>query len=122
MEKTLSERIAARALKKKSPTSHSDENQNRAMFLALRPEIKQALDDGWPITSIWKTLYEEGKVTFGYDSFLRYTKHLILLSPSQNPKYLEQPDATKTTKPKTNETPGIRGFIFNPSPKKEDLF
>ena len=122
MEKSLSERIAARALEKKSPASHCDENQNRAMFLALRPEIKQALDDGWPITSIWKTLYEEGKVTFGYDSFRRYTKHLILLSPSQNPKYLEQPDATKTTKQKMNETPGIRGFIFNPSPKKEDLF
>src|SRR6266567_5288654 len=104
MEKSLSERIAARAIKKKSPISHSDENQNRAVFLTLRVEIKEALDDGWPMTSIWQTLYEEGKVTFGYDSFRRYTRRLILLSPSHNPKHLEQPDTTKAAKPKPNET------------------
>lgn len=77
MEKSLSERIAANALKKKLPLSHGDQNQNRAVFLLLRQEIKQALDDGWPMRSIWEILHEEGKVTFGYDSFRRYTRRLI---------------------------------------------
>ena len=122
MQKSLSERIAARAIKNKSPQSHSDENENRALFLALRPEIKQALDDGWPIRTIWETLHEEGKVTCGYDSFRRYTRHLILTPPSQNPKQPEQPAPTRTARPKADETPQIRGFTFNPSPKKEDLF
>lgn len=119
MQKSLSERIAARAIKNKSPLSH--ENENRALFLALRPEIKQAVDDGWPIRTIWETLHEEGKVTCGYDSFRRYTRHLILTPPSQNLKQLEQSDPTRTARPKTDETPRVSGFTFNPSPKKEDL-
>lgn len=125
MEKSLSERIAARAVEKKSPPlqSHGDENQNRAIFLALRPDIKQALGDGWSIKSIWETLYEEGKVAFGYDAFRRYTKRLILLpaSLSLTPEHPGQSNVTKTVEPKTKETPQIGGFTFNPSPKKEDL-
>lgn len=75
-----------------------------------------------PISIIWKTLHEERKVTFGYDPFQRYTKHLILLPPSQDPRQLEQPVApTRTAKPKTDETSQISSFTFNPSPKKEDL-
>lgn len=124
MVKSLSERIAARAVEKKSPPqSHGDENQNRAIFLALRPDVKQALEDGWPIKSIWETLHEEGKVTFGYDAFRRYTKRLILLSAGQKPtpEPPGQSSVTKIVKPKTTETPLIGGFTFNPSPKKEDL-
>ena len=45
MAKSLSERIAARTVKKKPARSA----QNRAAFLALRIDIKQALDDGWPV-------------------------------------------------------------------------
>lgn len=117
MEKTLSERIAVRVLRKKVPLAHSDRNQNRALFLDLRQEIKQALDDGWPMRSIWEILHEEGKVPFGYDSFRRYTRRLIV-SPLIHLKH----DTTETPKRKTDETPQIRGFTFNPSPKKEDLY
>lgn len=117
MEKSLSERIAAKVLKKKLPLSHGDQNQNRAVFLLLRQEIKKALDDGWPMRSIWEILHEEGKVTFGYDSFRRYTRRLIAL-----PLIHLEHDTTETPKRKTDETPQIRGFTFNPSPKKEDLY
>ena len=60
MAKSLSERITARMVKKKPSRSA----QNRAAFLALRVDIKQALDDGWPVKSIWETLHEEGKIDF----------------------------------------------------------
>lgn len=117
MGKSLSERIAAKTLKKKLPLSHGDQNQNRAVFLLLRQEIKQALDDGWPMRSIWEILHEEGKVTFGYDSFRRYTRRLIV-----SPLIHQEHDTTETSKRKTDETPQIRGFTFNPTPKKEDLY
>lgn len=103
MGKSLSERIAGKAIKEKLPVPHSDENQNRAVFLGLRPEIRQAINDGWPIRTIWKTLHEEGTVTFGYDSFLRYTRHLILTPPSHHLKHLEQPDTIKTANRKRNK-------------------
>lgn len=115
MGKSLSERIAAKALKKKLPLSHGD--QNRAVFLLLRQEIEHALDDGWPMRSIWEILHEEGKVTFGYDSFRRYTRRLIVL-----PLIPLERDTAETPKRKADETPPKSGFTFNPSPKKEDLY
>lgn len=129
MEKNLSERIAARVVGKRAPgeSSHGDENQNRAIFLALRPDIGQALEDGWSVKSIWETLHEEGKVTFGYDAFLRYTKHLILHPASRIQIHQGEPDITMTAEPQSGEpktkasVPQIGGFTFNPSPKKEDL-
>jgi hypothetical protein len=124
--KTLSERIAARAVEKKPLLSNK--KQNRAIFLALRPEIIKALNDGWPVKDIWETLRAEGKVAFCYSAFCGYTKKLIRTSPDHVPEHSHEPDgADKTAKrtilepPKTKVTPEISGFIFNPSPKKEDL-
>jgi hypothetical protein len=127
MNKSLSERIAARAVNKKP--SESKRNQNRAIFLALRSDIIQALNDGWSVKSIWETLHEEGKVTFGYPAFWSYTNRLIRTPPNNQPKQLakDSDNITKTIEPakkavlKTKDTE-ISGFTFNPSPKKEDLF
>ena len=73
----LSERIADRVVKKK-PSRNA---QNRAAFLALRQDIQEALADGWPVKTIWETLHEEGKVTFGYQAFRGYVNRLILGAP-----------------------------------------
>ncbi|MBU5612641.1 TraK family protein [Geomonas azotofigens] len=131
MNKTISDRLAAKAAGKKPLASNR--NQNRAIFLALRQEIIQALGDGWSIKSIWGILHEEGKVAFGYASFWNYTKRLIQTPPG--PPMEERAtergstgDTSKTAKPATaataapeKEIPEIKGFTFNPSPKKEDL-
>ena len=124
MTKSLSERIAARATQKKQ--SHS--GQNRAAFLALRVDIKQALDDGWPVKSIWETLHAEKKIDFSYQSFWNYVNRLILSSPPPTNPAPDQKLNAKTAQsgqppePKTTEYPTMRGFTFNPTPKKEDLF
>lgn len=127
MAKSLSERIAARTVKKKPSRSA----QNRAAFLALRVDIKQALDDGWPVKSIWETLHEEGKVDFSYQAFRGYANRLILSppatetplpaaerlptqGPSNEPKQAIPKPAEKKPDPAT-------GFTFNSAPKKEDL-
>lgn len=105
--KTLSERIAARVKTKRS--------QNRAAFLALRSEIAQAMADGWPIKTIWQTLHEEGKVSFGYEAFINHVKRLI-----------KAPSAASLPPPKaeiTNVTPldktqrGAKPIKLNASPE-----
>ena len=111
MTKNLSARIAERATIKKP----SRNGQNRAAFLALRGDVKQAIDDGWPVKLIWETLREEGKVSFGYQAFRVYANRLILSSPASKatvrPSVVEKkPDDSATT-----------GFTFNRAPKKEDL-
>lgn len=131
MQKTLSTRIAERT-GLKTPTRNA---KNRASFLVLRPDIEQALNDGWPVKTIWETLHEEGKITFSYQAFRGYVNRLILSSnkgentppsiPSKpeseinnNTKQVLEPN--KTT---TKTTPGtLPGFTYNPVPNLEELF
>jgi Family of unknown function (DUF5338) len=128
MGKSLSERIAARAANNKPPRSA----QNRGAFLALRGEVEQALDDGWPIKTIWETLHQEGKVTFSYQSFRGYANRLIPArgQAAQPPGMVDQckalrPGAGATDKAMEERTSqkaaGIGGFRFEAEPRKEDL-
>lgn len=66
---TLSERLAERA--KKSAT---EKGRGRAAFLALKPEIQAALNEGWVAKEIWSLLKDEGKIAISYSVFLRYIR------------------------------------------------
>jgi len=92
MIKSLSDRIAERMNTRKLTRS----GRNRANFLAVRNEVKQAIDDGWPIKAIWATLYDEGKIAFGYDAFISYVNRLI----RSNTDAIPSNSHSKTTKPK----------------------
>ena len=119
MTKNLSKRIAERVIRKKP----SRRAQNRANFLALREEVKQALDDGWPIKTIWETLYDEKKIFFQYQAFRRYVNSLILSPPSyeKTMSNSKKKDYSETAAQK-KETPNIGGFNYNPTPNKKNLF
>ena len=129
MAKSLSERITARTVKKKPSRSA----QNRAAFLALRVDIKQALDDGWPVKSIWETLHEEGKIDFSYQAFRGYANRLILSPPATElpaplpaTSVAPEPGSSNPMKPTSPKTAVKKpatsaGFTFNSKPNKEDL-
>lgn len=70
--KTLSERIAERALKR----AVGRNARNRATFLLMRTEIQAAIDDGHSLMSIWEALVEEGHIHYGYQAFRRYADEL----------------------------------------------
>ena len=135
MSKNLSERIADRMRNKKATVGA----QNRGAFLALKGEIIQALDDRWPVKTIWETLHDEGKVKFSYQAFRNYVNSLIL-TPKQaaTPKALAEgerpgtqperqtkavPASPGTTTPRQAPAPsqGPAGFNFNPNPDKEEF-
>lgn len=134
MARTLSQRIAERA-KTKLP---SQSGKNRAAFLAIRDEVRQSIEDGWPIKSIWETLLEEGKIAFGYDSFIGYVDRLIrypvkLIPPqvpapgqatskaSRSAAALPSASRHRASGPPVPKPDSPSGFTFNPEPKKEDL-
>jgi len=115
MEKSLSERIAERVLKQKASAG----DQNRAVFLALRDEIQKAINDGWTVKVIWKTLRTEGKVEFSYQAFLTYVKSLTTPRPpdsNPNPESIHAPVQTPPAPP-----PSGRAFVFDPVPDKRKL-
>lgn len=111
--KNLSARIAERVLKKKT----SQGSKNRAIFLSLRTDIQHALDDGWPIKTIWEQLVEEGKVTFSYQTFRNYVNRLTKTRKQE----VNSPADTDSNVPKKGTSQSIGGFSFDPIPKKEDL-
>jgi len=128
MGPSLSERIAARAANSKP----SRRARNHAAFLVLRSEVEQALDDGWPIKTIWATLHQEGKVTFNYETFRGYANRLIL-SRGRAAAPAEVVDQGETLRPAggasgqalgdrtAQKAPGSGGFRFESEPRKEDL-
>ena len=111
--KTLTERIAERAHVKSACVPHS----NRAIILALRKDIQQALDDGWSVLAVYQTLYDEGRVTFSYQAFRRYVNQIHLGKPAPQKRRLKQPGKTAI---KSSSAP-VSGFSFNPVPNKEEL-
>jgi hypothetical protein len=115
MEKSLSERIADRVLKQKSSAG----DQNRAVFLALRDEIQKAINDGWTVMVIWKTLRTEGKVDFSYQAFRTYVKSLTTpRPPDSNPN----PESVQGSVPPPPAPPlSRRAFVFDPVPDKRKL-
>ena len=131
MAKSLSARIAERVARKKPAGNVC----NRAAFLALRGEVKQAIDDGWPVKTIWETLHDEGKVAFSYQAFRGYVNRLILSPPANGdatraPVVADQSgqaaprsvlQSARTPAEWKPEKLAATGFTFNRTPKKEDL-
>ncbi len=110
MEHSLSARIAAHV--KQHPASPRE--HNLAVFLALLPEIRQAMTDGWAVATIWRTLRAEQKVTFSYQAFRLYVNKLIVTPARARPTPLSLPREPVPAK-------GATGFTFNPVPNKEEL-
>ncbi|MDD4616396.1 MAG: TraK family protein [Alphaproteobacteria bacterium] len=110
MEKSLSKRIAERSSKKKL----SSRAQNLAAFLALREDVKKAIDDGWPVMTIWEQLSHEKKIKGSYKSFRGLVLRLIKGAPSGTGKSRMRKSSTTAT--------GSSGFKFNPNPEKKELF
>lgn len=110
MEPRLSARIAEHVTKHPA----SPRERNRAVFLALLPEIRQALDEGWSVITIWRTLHAEQKVTFSYQAFRLYVNKLIQTPASARPTPSSLPRDPGSAK-------GTTGFTFDPVPNKEEL-
>jgi len=128
--KTLSEEIAEHRKGKNQRKS----NRNRVIFLSLKAEIEDALDDGWSLLSIWEVLYSKGKIQFKYATFNRHAKEIFgLTNNSTNKKKTVTPKTAATTysRPKENEkslpkerkfqSTKIENFEFDPTSNSEDL-
>ena len=129
MAKKLTELIAEEELKRKQQGTIGTGVRNRSLFLELREEIKEALDDGWAIKQIHRTLITKKKMSCSYPAFIRYVNSLILAQKGKatvikkDPKPAQQPIAqpAKQDEQQTQQTKP-KGFFINSSPKKEDYF
>ena len=126
MSKKLTELIAEEETKRKQKGTGV---KNRAVFLALREDIKEAMTDGWALKQIYRTLHTQKKITFSYQTFVNYANDLILkpnqsqviLKQEANGKTVGQEQTVQPTEPITKKSYELPGFKFDPIAKKEDL-
>ncbi len=92
MSKRLTELIAEEETKSKQKGTGL---KNRAVFLVLRDDIKEAMKVGWALKQIYRTLHTQKKITFSYQIFVNYANDLIL-KPNQTPIKSNQEANAKT--------------------------
>jgi len=106
MTKSLSQRIALHTDKNKSIGK-----QFLPAFIALKPEIEQALEDGWTVKQIWNTLQHEERIKCSYQWFRTLVNRHIF----EDRKNSQRIDQSKSH-PNDHE-----GFRFNSATEKEEL-
>ncbi|MQA21676.1 traK [Rugamonas sp. FT103W] len=91
-------------------------DHNLVAFLAVRDDVRAALDAGYAAKTIWSNLREAKRIELSYGGFLRYV-HKFLDEPAKagnkQAKGAVSSPTVKPTKP--------AGFVFNSAPKKEEL-
>ncbi len=46
--------------------------RNRAMFMAIRNDVKNVLEAGYAVKTVWAYLRDTNGLPFGYETFLKY--------------------------------------------------
>lgn len=95
-------------------------DRNLVAFLAVRDDVRAALNAGYTVKTIWCNLHDSKRITVSYTAFLRYVKKLIIPSPIARPEIPSQESTAAMSRPGTKPDKPA-GFIFNPTPKKEEL-
>ena len=106
MTKSLSERIALHTDKNKSTGK-----QLLPAFIALKPEIEQALEDGWTVHQIWDTLRHEKRIKCSYQWF-RTLANRHICKDRKNSQHMDQSKSSADDH---------EGFRFSSATEKEEL-
>jgi hypothetical protein len=131
MAKTYVEELAEWIQKRKS-----GRDKNLVAFRSVESDVKEALEAGFSVKTIWCNLHEAEQVTCGYETFLNLVnRHIRAKPPAKNkPKALNQhaKDGREKNKPEAKEgglaapnsakSPAQPGFTWNKSIKNDELF
>jgi hypothetical protein len=115
-------------------------DRHRVAFMAVKNDVKEALEEGWPMKTIWAHMVEQKRIGFGYDTFLAYVKRHVKgttepssaskssrrpdqsLAPKARPSSLTRDEATQGRPEQASHGPEpISGFTFNAAPNREEL-
>lgn len=83
-----------------------------ASFLAVSENVSDAIDAGFELKTIWEHLREEKRISFRYETFLKYIN-----------RHIKKSKSTKTMKDQSQKktASSSNSFSFSPNPKKDEL-
>ena len=121
-------------------TRSARHDRNLVAFLGVKEDVREALEQGWPVKTIWAHMVEQKRIGFGYDTFLNYVKRhdrpaaqlavrRTTEAPRAPPVEPANPPVPGSTKSRTPHTPvqvqpghdQLPGFTFNAAPNREEL-
>jgi len=138
MAKSYTEQLAEWVKRRPAPTRR---DKNLVAFLAVRDDVRDALDEGYAVKTVWAHMHESKRIEFGYDTFLNYVNR-HLRPAEQQPAIASNQVATAPTSPPNANAPkdpgkpapqpspprpaapvagDLGGFSFNPAPNIEEL-
>lgn len=137
MAKAYTEQLAEWVKRRPAPTRR---DKNLVAFLAVRDDVKGALDEGYAVKTVWAHMHDSKRVEFGYDTFLNYVRRYLRSVDQPVPKASQAttaPASRKTHLPKAADKPvpsrpiphqpaapagsELTGFTFNPAPNIKEL-
>lgn len=137
MAKSYTEQLAEWVKRRPAPTRR---DKNLVAFLAVRDDVKRALDEGYAVKTVWAHMHDSKRVEFGYDTFLNYVNRYLrsvdqpVLAANQAtstpafgkapmPRAAEKPLPSKPIphQPATPAASEPAGFTFNPAPNIKEL-
>jgi hypothetical protein len=136
MAKSYNEELAEWVRQRARSARHE---KNRVAFLGVKEDVKDALEQGWPVKTIWTHMVEQKRIAFSYDAFLVYVKrHVRPAEPAfvrrtQGPRTpLVTPAGRLPASSIDSRTPQapvhalpiqdqLSGFTFNAAPNREEL-
>ena len=92
--------------------SKSTHASTMASFLAVSENVRDAVDAGFELKTIWEHLREKKRISFRYETFLKYVN-----------RHIKKDTGTKKVKKQSQDKTGSKptSFSFSPNPKKDDL-
>ena len=64
-------------VKQKKGLNGKSANSARVVFLAIREDVKNAIEAGYSLTTIWEHMHETGRVNTTYETFRRHVRRYI---------------------------------------------
>lgn len=107
----------------KNMGNDKSKRESKAMFLAYKEEIEEALIEGWSVKTIWKTLHSEGRYPSTYQNFAKYVRMFINKSEKIYCKS-ESNSISENNKNsiKKSKSPTLSGFEFKPIFNTKELY
>lgn len=115
-------------------------DRNYVAFMAVKNDVSEALEEGWPVRTIWAHMVEQKRIGCGYDTFRAYVKRHLRTTGGASVASKSSPISARSRTPEA-QAPGqpkqaailarpnkashapepISGFTFNAAPNREDL-
>lgn len=103
MEKNLLERLVIEA----KTGNKKNVRFNLAAFLLMRDEVFKAIDAGWSVRFIWELLYKEEKITFSYQTFLKFVNKYKTKKTEKSTKDVVKKESNTLSKSESEQKPDL---------------